>query len=72
MVIMSAGLMVIDRTRVAVVMPSATCTVKLDVRAIVGVPVMIPVDGGSDSPAGSEPIVRDQVYMPLPPDTAST
>ena len=67
----SAGLIVIDRRRVAVVIPSAAWAVKLDVPAVVGVPEIVPAVVGvpeitpeaavSDSPAGSEPADIDQV-----------
>jgi len=54
-------IVVIDRSWVAVVIPSATRTVKLDVPAVVGVPAITPVASASDSPAGSEPADTDQV-----------
>ena len=67
----SAGLIVIDRSLVAVVIPSATRAVKLNVPAVVGVPEIVPavigvpeitlVAAASDSPAGSEPAAIDQV-----------
>ena len=57
----STGLIVIDRSLVAVVIPSATWAVKLDVPAVVGVPTITPVAALSDSPAGSEPAAIDQV-----------
>jgi hypothetical protein len=48
-------------TRVAVALElSFTWTVKFAVPAVVGVPLMLP-DVASDSPAGSEPAVVDQV-----------
>jgi hypothetical protein len=46
---------------VAVVEPSFTWTVKLEVPVVVGVPEITPVEVLSDSPAGSEPLVVDQV-----------
>jgi hypothetical protein len=53
--------------RVAVVFElSFTWTVKFAVPAVVGVPLMLPV-AASDSPAGSEPTVIDQVLPPVPP-----
>ena len=57
----SAGLIVIDRSRVAVAIPSAAWTVKLDVPAVVGVPTITTVAALSDSPPGSEPADIDQV-----------
>jgi hypothetical protein len=47
---------------------SDTRTMKLDVPAVVGVPLITPVEGASDSPTGKFPAVIDQVvYVPLPP-----
>ena len=46
---------------------SVTLTVKLDVWAVVGVPVIAPVEAFSDSPAGSVPELRDQWYGGAPP-----
>ena len=40
---------------------SATRTVKYDVAAAVGVPLIVPVEGVSDSPGGSEPLAIDQL-----------
>ena len=57
----NAGLILIERGLVAVVIPSATWTVKLDVPAVVGIPEITPVAAVSDSPAGSEPVDIDQV-----------
>jgi hypothetical protein len=52
---------------VAVVLElSFTCTVKLAVPVDVGVPLMVPF-AASASPAGTEPVVVDHVYPPLPP-----
>jgi hypothetical protein len=45
---------------------SFTCTVKLEVPAVVGVPLIAPL-AASDSPAGSEPTVVDHVLPPDPP-----
>ena len=53
--------MVMERGLVAVVELSATWAVKPEVAAVVGVPAISPVEGVSDSPAGSEPLVIDQV-----------
>ena len=57
-----AALMVMDRLTVAVPPTlSVTRTVKLNVPAVVGVPVIAPVEESSDSPAGKLPGVIDQV-----------
>ena len=50
-----------DRSLVAVVEPSFTCTVKLEVPTVVGVPEMTPVLEFRLSPAGREPTVIDQL-----------
>jgi len=67
----SAGLILIDRGWVVVAIPSAACTVKLDVPAVVDVPEIVPavigvpeitlVTAVRDSPSGSEPAAIDQV-----------
>jgi hypothetical protein len=44
--------------------------VKLAVPAVVGVPVIAPVELFSVSPAGSDPAVIPQVYGAVPPVTA--
>ena len=46
---------------------SVTCTVKLAVPLVVGVPLISPVELFSVSPAGNEPVLMDQVYGPAPP-----
>ena len=51
----------IVRGLVAVVMPPAIRTVKLNLAAVVGIPEITPVAALSDSPAGSEPADIDQV-----------
>jgi hypothetical protein len=51
----------IVRGWVAVVIPPAIRTVKLDVPAVVGFPEITPVSAASDRPAGSEPADIDQV-----------
>ena len=62
MVMASAALTVIDRDFVAVALRlSVTWMVKLDVPAVVGVPVIAPVDELSDSPLGRDPTDIDQV-----------
>ena len=61
-VIDGAAMMVSDRFLVPVPPTlSVTRTVKLDVPAVVGVPVIAPVDGLSVSPAGRVPDCIDQV-----------
>ena len=49
---------------------SATCTVKLEVPAAVGVPVIPPVAGFNARPAGRAPAI-DQLYGAVPPVAAS-
>jgi hypothetical protein len=57
----------------AVVVPAAlpvestTWAVKLNVPAMVGVPVIAPVEVFSVKPAGSEPLVIENVYGETPP-----
>jgi len=52
---------VIARFAVAVCeIESVTCTVKLDVAAVVGVPEIVPKDA-NERPAGSDPAVSDHV-----------
>jgi len=46
---------------------STTCAVKLNVPAVVGVPVMAPVELFSVKPAGSDPLVMENVYGGVPP-----
>jgi hypothetical protein len=41
--------------------------VKVNDPAVVGVPVMLPVDGSSDKPVGNEPLVIENVYGGAPP-----
>ena len=48
---------------------SATCTVKLNVPAAVGVPVIAPVAGAITRPGGRVPAVTDQVNGAVPPST---
>src|SRR4029077_3791396 len=47
---------------------SVAGVVKLKVPNVVGVPVMAPVAGLSDSPAGSTPLDTANVYGPVPPE----
>jgi hypothetical protein len=49
---------------------SLTCTAKLAAAAAVGVPLM-PPPAESDSPAGSDPLLTDHVYPPVPPAAPS-
>src|SRR5690242_18353886 len=49
---------------------SFTCTVKLNVPAVVGVPEIVPLDP-KFNPAGIAPAVAVHVYPPLPPVAAS-
>jgi len=64
----------IERALVAVravgVVESVTVTVKSEVPAAVGVPVMIPVESSRLKPAGSVPVVTDHVYGVTPPEAA--
>jgi len=50
---------------------SVTCTVKLLVPFVEGVPVIAPEFPPSASPAGSVPWLSDQVYGVVPPLAAS-
>jgi hypothetical protein len=50
---------------------STTCAVKLNVPAVVGVPVIAPVELFSVNPAGSEPLVIEYVYGGIPPPAVS-
>jgi hypothetical protein len=45
---------------------SLTCTVNPAVPGALGVPLIVP-PAESDSPVGSEPLLTDQTYPPLPP-----
>ena len=45
---------------------SVACTVKFAGPAAVGIPEIVPF-AASDSPAGSEPLVTDHEYVPVPP-----
>ena len=55
----------------AVPLESTTWAVKLNVPAVVGVPVMAPVDGFSVKPAGSEPLIIENVYGGTPPEATN-
>ena len=50
---------------------STTWAVKLNVPAVVGVPVMAPVDELSVKPAGNEPVMIENVYGGTPPVATS-
>src|SRR5437660_2128996 len=50
-----------------VVAESVTCTVKLKLPEVSGVPEMIPVAGSSVRPPGRDPAVIDAVCAPTPP-----
>ena len=60
-IIWFAAFIVIDKAVESVLEPSFTWTVKLKVPVVVGVPEISPVEGVSESPAGSEPMGIDQV-----------
>ena len=58
----SLGLIVIDKGLVTETpWLSVTITVKPDVPEVVGMPVIDPLEGSSDSPSGREPALIDQV-----------
>jgi len=63
------GLIVTESGFVAVP-PPVTWTVKLEVAAVVGVPLRTPAED-RPSPAGSVPAVTDQLYGVVPPVAAS-
>jgi hypothetical protein len=71
----SGGLMTMLQFDVAVpaALPveSTTWAVKLNVPAVVGVPVMAPVDELSVKPAGNEPVMIENVYGGTPPVATS-
>ena len=48
---------------------STTCAVKLNVPAVVGVPVIAPVEAFNVSPGGSDPLMIENVYGATPPVT---
>jgi hypothetical protein len=67
-VMASTALMVIDRAAEAVCEPlSTTRTVKFEVPAVDGVPLIVPVEDRI-SGAGSAPCVMDHVYGVVPPE----
>ena len=60
--------MVIERLRVATCCcASVARTVKVEVPAVVGDPLMIPVDGFKESPPGNVPCDSDQLIEGVPP-----
>ena len=64
----SAPEIVIVRLFVAMaLLLSATCTVKVLLPAVVGVPVMAPLEALRLRPAGRLPLVTDQLYGVAPP-----
>jgi hypothetical protein len=71
-VMLSGATMVIVNAFVAVAVAlSFTWTVKLEVVAVAGVPLMEPVEESRDKPAGSEPPLTDHVYGGVPPEAFS-
>ncbi len=51
--------------------PSVTWIVKFDVPAVVGVPLIAPVEAFRLSPPGRVPAETDQLYGAIPPVAAS-
>ena len=69
-VIVNDGAMVIESCLVSDCEElSVTRTVKVDVPAAVGSPLIVP-PGARDNPAGREPALIDHVYGGVPPDAA--
>ena len=67
-VIERAALTVIESGCVAVRAPlSVTRTVKFEVPAVVGAPVIAPDDAFNDNPAGKVPVITSHVYGMVPP-----
>ena len=64
-------LQLVDVVPAAVPLESTTWAVKVNVPAAVGVPVTAPVDALSVKPAGSEPLVIENVYGGMPPVATS-
>ena len=48
---------------------SCTCTVNVEVAAVVGVPETTPVEELRERPSGNAPLVMDQEYGLRPPET---
>ena len=57
---------ILRTTPATVLAESRTCTLKLDVCPVVGVPAMVPV-GASVKPSGNDPPARLHVFPPAPP-----
>ena len=71
-VMLSSGLIVMARAFAAVaVAMSFIWTVKLEVAAAPGVPVMEPAGEFRDKPAGSAPPLTDHVYGGVPPENCN-
>src|SRR5215471_12573305 len=67
-VIESAASVVIESGCVAVRDPlSVTRTVKFEMPAVVGAPVIAPDDAFNDNPAGKVPVITSHVYGMVPP-----
>jgi hypothetical protein len=69
--VIAGGLILIEQLELVVdawpLVESVTVTVKLNVPAVVGVPVTAPVEGFNVRPGGSEPVVIANVYGGAPP-----
>ena len=64
--------MMIDNALVATApFTSTTCTVKFDVPAVSGVPLITPLAPARLNPDGNVPVMTDQVYGVLPPEADS-
>src|SRR4030066_411229 len=50
---------------------STTCTVKFDVPAVSGIPLITPLPLSKLKPDGSVPVMTDQAYGVLPPEADS-
>src|SRR3990172_5132546 len=68
-VVTTSGSYAVSEKSLAVIaaLASLTCTVKVDVPVVVGVPDMTPVEGSRAKPAGRVPDETDQVYGIFPP-----
>ena len=67
----ATSILVLICTLAMFVAESVTVTVKVAVPTVVGVPLIVPVVELRVNPAGSEPVVTDQVYGLTPPVAAS-
>jgi hypothetical protein len=66
-IVKGAGVTVMLRACVSVAFElSFTRTLKVEVPAAAGIPLIVPL-AESDSPAGSEPALIDQLFPPVPP-----